>query len=309
MDDTAKLPLTFSYLTFSHVQKDDSLLPYLPYAGGCFLASVFLTFSGIIDTHPQALALATYCIQLGWLILQIQGATLVERFGTRNQAMTLFKVWLVAMQFLDVNRRFLSSLTGGAADAAVVVSSGLKAIAQQEGVVATALSTYYRTVLCSTLPTTCQSIGRALLAVGVAHSKVFEVGTVGEEGVCGSILDRGSSSPGTSPLSSSPISTWTSPTYSTSRSNITNGERRLGMKEMEYHMLFEIVAGLGVSGLMVLVWLVMALRQGTGSIKSVRQLSVFLHHYTKVAKGNLRQVRGIVESQVDACIEKVKRVI
>lgn len=78
---------------------------------------------------------------------------------------------------------------------------------------------------------------------------------------------------------------------------------------MEYHMLFEIVAGLGVSGLMVLVWLVMALRQGTGSIKSVRRLSVFLHHHAKVAKGNLRQVRGVVESQVDACIEKVKRVI
>lgn len=225
--------------------------------------------------------------------------------------MTLFKVWLVAMQFLDVNRRFLSSLTGGAADAAVVVSSGLKAIAQQEGVVATAFRTYYRTVLCSTLPTTCQSIGRALVAVGVTQSKVFlEVGTGGEGGVCGSILDsKGSSYPGTSPLPSSPTSTWASPTCSSSRSDSTNRERRLGMKEMEYHMLFEIVAGLGVSGLMVLVWLVMALRQGTGSIKSVRRLSVFLHHHAKVAKGNLRQVRGVVESQVDACIEKVKRVI
>ncbi|KAG0325395.1 hypothetical protein BG000_001832 [Podila horticola] len=308
-----KLPLTFSFVTFSHVQNDDSLLPYLQYAGGCFLASVFLTFSGIIDTHPQALALATYCIQLGWLILQIQGATLVERFGTRNQAMTLFKVWLVAMQFLDVNRRFLSSLTGGATDAAVVVSSGLKAIAQQEGVMATALRSYYKTVLCSTLPTTCQSIGRALVAVGVAQNELLELGP-GEKGGEGPILDgaKGTLYPWTSAaVSSSPTSTLISPaTYSTSRCNISiSGERKLGMKEMEYHMLFEIVAGLGVSGLMVLVWLVMALRQGTGSIKSVRRLSVFLHHHTKVAKGNLRQLRGIVESQVDACIEKVKRVV
>ncbi|KAG0012291.1 hypothetical protein BGZ81_001681 [Podila clonocystis] len=307
-----KLPLTFSFLTFSHVQNDDSLLPYLQYAGGCFLASVFLTFSGIIDTHPQALALATYCIQLGWLILQIQGATLAERFGTRNQAMTLFKVWLVAMQFLDVNRRFLSSLTGGATDAAVVVSSGLKAIAQQEGVVATALRSYYRTVLCSTLPTTCQSIGRALVAVGVTQNKLLEMES-GREGGEGSILDgaKGTSYPWISPSSLPTSATSSSPvTYSTSRSNSSmSGERKLGMKEMEYHMLFEIVAGLGVSGLMVLVWLAMALRQGTGSISSVRRLSVFLHYHAKVAKGHLRQVRGVVESQVDACIEKVKRVV
>lgn len=227
--------------------------------------------------------------------------------------MTLFKVWLVAMQFLDVNRRFLSSLTGGATDAAVVVSSGLKAIAQQEGVMATALRSYYKTVLCSTLPTTCQSIGRALVAVGVAQNKLLELGPGGKGGE-GPILDgaKGTLYPWTSPaVSSSSTSTLISPaTYSTSRSNISiSGERKLGMKEMEYHMLFEIVAGLGVSGLMVLVWLVMALRQGTGSIKSVRRLSVFLHHHTKVAKGNLRRLRGIVESQVDACIEKVKRVV
>ncbi|KAH7051945.1 hypothetical protein BKA57DRAFT_300510 [Linnemannia elongata] len=103
------------FLTFSHLQKDDSLVPLLPYATGCFLASILLTISGIAETHPQALALATYLIQFAWLLLQIQGVMLVYMFGSHGQGGWLFRIWLVSMQVLDVHRRFLSGYLGAAA--------------------------------------------------------------------------------------------------------------------------------------------------------------------------------------------------
>ncbi|KAF9408562.1 hypothetical protein BGZ94_002271 [Podila epigama] len=293
------------------------------------VSGILLTLSGIVETHPKALALATYNIQLGWLVLQIQGSTLVQQFGTSDQAMTIFKVWLVSMQFLDVNRRFLTSLVpttlnmghAGLGSVEVGMQTMFEHQQQQQyqnGIVMHAIQTYYSTVLCSALPTTCQTISRVLVTLGIAQSELMQA--MAGTGVHG--MEVGTAPQGvglswmapTSTLSS--LSFSKSPTYRTDsiqsgskEFNGGRGEHGHGMKEMEYQVLFEVVAGLGVSSLMVLVWLVMALRQGTGSIKSVRRMSVFLHHHTKRLKGHLRDLHHAAGSQVDACIEMIKRVV
>ncbi|KAG0238019.1 hypothetical protein BGW41_008284 [Actinomortierella wolfii] len=92
----------------AHLQKDDSMISLVPYGAGCFLAGGLLIVSGIAETHPKALAIASQLIQIGWWILQMQGLMWVQWMGgSAYQVNTTFQVWVWALQLLDVHRRFL----------------------------------------------------------------------------------------------------------------------------------------------------------------------------------------------------------
>ncbi|KAG0054574.1 hypothetical protein BGZ90_005943 [Linnemannia elongata] len=266
------------FLTFSHLQKDDSLVPLLPYATGCFLASILLTISGIAETHPQALALATYLIQFAWLLLQIQGVMLVYMFGSHGQGGWLFRIWLVSMQVLDVHRRFLSGYLGAAAS-----STGLNGGGEGgSGLNGT-------------------SVFGSLAAGGSGSSSGYGASGGGGGGATfGKLSPRG--------VSSSMIgSSKTSPSSSSSPSS-TGGVA--GMKEMENLVVFEILAGVGVSGLMCLVWAAMAIRRGgLVAIPGVRRTRARMHRWGKTVKG-LRdewwEGLGGLERKVDAVVEQMK---
>ncbi|KAG9071207.1 hypothetical protein KI688_008752 [Linnemannia hyalina] len=344
------------FLTFSHIQKDDSLVPLLPYATGCFLASVLLTISGIAETHPQALALATYLIQFGWLLLQIQGVMLVYMFGSQGQGGWLFRVWLVSMQVLDVHRRFLSAYLGAAASLTGLNGEGLNGtsvfgslaaggsglssrhgadggggatfgvlsleqesssmIGQQhsagdeamllQGVIASVWG-YYTGMLCTTGPASiCDLIASSSSSSSVsvlaflstlAHAATtattttatVKAASMSHSHATYSTPYTGSSK--TSPSSSSPSSTG-------------------GMKEMENLVVFEILAGVGVSGLMCLVWAAMAIRRGgLVAIPGVRRTRIRMQRWGKTVKG-LRDEWwvgfGGLERKVDAFVEQMK---
>ncbi|KAF9294399.1 hypothetical protein BGZ88_003944 [Linnemannia elongata] len=355
------------FLTFSHLQKDDSLVPLLPYATGCFLASILLTISGIAETHPQALALATYLIQFAWLLLQIQGVMLVYMFGSHGQGGWLFRIWLVSMQVLDVHRRFLSGYLGAAASSTGLngggeggsglngtsvfgslaaggsgsssghaasggggatfgklspggVSSSMIGQRHSAGDEAMLLQDviasvwgYYTGMLCTTGPasicdfiTSCSSSSSSMSVLSflstLAHAATTATTTTTAPAKATSIshshatystLNTGSSK--TSPSSSSSPS-------------LTGGVA--GMKEMENLVVFEILAGVGVSGLMCLVWAAMAIRRGgLVAIPGVRRTRARMHRWGKTVKG-LRDEwwvgLGGLERKVDAVVEQMK---
>jgi hypothetical protein len=252
---------------------------------------VLLTISGIAETHPQALTLATYLIQLGWLLLQIQGAKLAQRFGTHGQCLVLFNVWFFSTQLLDVHRRFLktgwlplsagvsenvdvgrpssigsSSSIGDGAETRLAreqIQSFERAKLQAQGVPITSSRVYYMTLLCNAMPVAC------------------DLSTYDHSLVSSSSLSSGSSRSLSSTSSSGGIA---------------------GMKEMEHLVLFEIAAGFLVSAAMVLVWLAMALRQGAeGSTTHAR-----VQRVAKTAKGQAHSWRGLVAAKVDAFVEGLK---
>lgn len=82
------------------------------------------------------------------------------------------------------------------------------------------------------------------------------------------------------------------------------------MKEMENLVVFEILAGVGVSGLMCLVWAAMAIRRGgLVAIPGVRRTRARVQRWGKTVKG----VRdewwvglGGLERKVDAVVEQMK---
>jgi len=219
-------------------------VPLLPYASGCFLASVLLTISGIAETHPQALALATYLIQFGWLLLQIQGVMLVYTFGSHGQGLTLFKVWVVLMQLMDFHRRFLSSYLS-----ALSLSSFLSTLTGRRGdATATSFS-----------PTHHQNNKQS----HHQHPKGGQALAV-----------------------------------------VSGGG---GMKEMENLVLFEVVAGLGVSGLMCLLWAAMAIRRGgVVAIPGVRRTRARVQRWAKTIKGLRDEWREAVVAKVDTVVEQAK---
>ncbi|KAF9165720.1 hypothetical protein DFQ26_009479 [Actinomortierella ambigua] len=104
----------------AHLQKDDSMVSLLPYGAGCFLAGGLLIVSGIAETHPKALAIASQLIQIGWWILQMQGLVWLQWMGgSAYQVNTTFQVWVWTLQLLDVHRRFLQRVAlceGGCPD-------------------------------------------------------------------------------------------------------------------------------------------------------------------------------------------------
>ncbi|KAG9324237.1 hypothetical protein KVV02_002184 [Mortierella alpina] len=273
------MSLTDMLPTFAHLQKDDSKVPLLPYATGCFLASILLTISGIAETHPHALTLATYLIQCGWLLLHIQGALLVQQYGNHSQCMTLFKVWLVAVQMLDVHRRFLDSALASSpslfddgtssgsqsAHGSIMEAPGESAGHRQGyvmgGTTLNLIRTYYLRMLCSAIPTACRLSFTSASSLSANPHLLYQSVD----------MHTGVGSRGDGAVSTTP---------STASSGAT------GMREMEYLVLFEILAGLGVSSVMCLVWLAMALNQGAaGSTSpSVRGLSATLHRSCKTAK-------------------------
>ncbi|KAF9584343.1 hypothetical protein BGW38_006798 [Lunasporangiospora selenospora] len=99
---------------------------------------------------------------------------------------------------------------------------------------------------------------------------------------------------------------------SNSHSSLTEGSssNSAGIREMEYEVAFELFAGLCVSGLMCLVWLGMALRQGgngrRGAISSVRRMSISLQRFSKQLKGGVEECKMALEAKIDALVEKIK---
>ncbi|KAG0364276.1 hypothetical protein BGZ54_007676 [Gamsiella multidivaricata] len=292
-------------LTFAHIQKDDSLVPLLPYAAGCFLASVLLTISGIAETHPQALALATYLIQFGWLLLQIQGAKLVQRFGTHGQCMVLFNIWVVAMQVLDVHRRALkmelfstagdgssnsktlsadgriSMLNGNSGADLEHTYSGGYGHGQEGGVVAT-VRAYYISMLCNALPAAWDLSG------------LFAPLSITSSRMNASTINKGS--PPSSSLTGS----------SSGSGSLSSATTVAGMREMEYLVLFEIAAGLGVSVVMCTVWLGMTIRQGGSSSMGVWRWSARVQRIIKTVKGRALHWRAILEDKVERCVGRTQ---
>ncbi|CAO3571456.1 unnamed protein product [Mortierella alpina] len=286
--------------TFAHLQKDDSKVPLLPYATGCLLASILLTISGIAETHPHALALATYLIQCGWLLLHIQGALLVQQYGNHSQCMTLFKVWLVSVQLLDVHRRFLDSAlasssslfedatgSGSLAHGSLTEVSGSIGHRQgfaMGGTTLNSIRTYYLRMLCSAIPSAC-GLSSFTSASSLPANPYHQHQSID--------MHTGLSSRG-------------SGVTHTVASTVSSGAT--GMREMEYLVLFEILAGLGVSSVMGLVWLAMVLRQGAdGSTSpSVRRLSATLHRSCKTAKGQAQEWMAVLENAMDALVDGIK---
>lgn len=86
-----------------------------------------------------------------------------------------------------------------------------------------------------------------------------------------------------------------------------------GMKEMENLVVFEILAGVGVSGLMCLVWAAMAIRRGgLVAIPGVRRTRARVQRWGKTVKGlrdewwvGLEGLEGL-ERKVDALVEQMK---
>ncbi|KAF9432175.1 hypothetical protein BGZ76_011175 [Entomortierella beljakovae] len=274
-------------LRFSHIQKDDSLIPLLPYAAGCFLASLLLTISGIAETHPQALVLATYLIQFGWLLLQIQGSSLVQKFGTQSQCIALFNLWLVMMQLLDVHRRNLRSFTSGMMGDSFDAlegepnysikngstesrlgrnfSSGF--VGQEKGkTTATNVRAFYRSMVCGALPAAC-----GISSISLGHKSKLSSTTDSIDYTSTMTMEAGSMS---------------------------------GMREMEYLVLFELGAGLFTSILMFAVWLVMNLRQGGNKPKTVQKLLIQWQQINRRIKG-LRNDWRLLKSDTNITIERI----
>ncbi|KAI8602597.1 hypothetical protein EDD21DRAFT_69225 [Dissophora ornata] len=271
-------------ITFAHIQRDDSLVPLLPYATGCFLASVLLTISGIAETHPQALFLATCLIQIGWLLLHVQGVMLVQKFGTPVQSAVLFHVWLVSMQLLDVHRRFLKTFAAvsnsdfGGTTGNFSQCSGpgdrqtlAQALAQpghaQGNTTSMTVRAYYMKMLCSALPAVCERSQLSARMGGVGSGcKAFPLG---------------------------------------SESAAAAGAT--GMQEMERLVLFEIAAGLGVSLVMIMVWLAMTLRQqGGDGPAGVRKVSARWQRVSKTVRGLGHDLRVLVAAKVEGVVDGLK---
>ncbi|KAG0239240.1 hypothetical protein BGX31_002912 [Mortierella sp. GBA43] len=266
--------------TLAHVQKDDSSVPILPYAAGCFLAAILLTISGIAETHPQALALATDLIQLGWLLLQIQGIQLVQASG---QCMTLFHVWLVMVQLFDVHRRGLQTfitmptsgdwskdIAGYNLDSGRENRSGFDQ-GQGQAVMAT-VRAFYRSMLCNALPAACDMA-------------FFSPGPVADT--------QGCSNMASSPLIPGAVS---------AAMETMASDGIPGMREMEYMVLFEIAAGLVVSGIMFLAWMAMAIQQGQGSRYTsarLRRLGARWQRIEKTIKGHARDWKALLEARIE----------
>ncbi|GJJ75987.1 hypothetical protein EMPS_08345 [Entomortierella parvispora] len=266
-------------LILTHLQKDDSLIPLLPYASGCLLASVLLTISGIAETHPKALALATQLIQLGWLLLQIQGAMLVWKFGTRGQATALFKVWLVSVQLLDVHRRYLvlffatttlnvnSAVMGHQSPrwSSLPFSTPVNMEESRRGSLARSSddgdNLGLTTITMATFEQGNGNVSSNVLGSVRAYYKSMVCSAVPELCNLQTVLQNPSLIPGTSDKQE----VFRKEYGHGQDGDITQSTVAVGMKEMEYQVVFEILAGLGVSALMVAVWLLMrALQRRTG---------------------------------------------
>jgi len=225
------------------------------------------------------LALATQLIQLGWLLLQIQGAMLVWTFGTRGQATALFKVWLVSVQLLDVHRRYLilffatttlnvnSAVMGHHSPtwSSLPISTSLN-LEESIGLLGRKSYDGDNLGLATTTMAAIRQDTRNLTSSVLGSVRAYYMCMV-----CSAVPEL--------------CSFQTSPQYPTWNSGGSNEQEMVrngrdhgqdvdvaqtaavvGMKEMEYQVVFEILAGLGVSAFMVAVWLWMrALQQGTGT--------------------------------------------
>ena len=76
---------------------------------------------------------------------------------------------------------------------------------------------------------------------------------------------------------------------------------------MENLVLFEVVAGLGVSGLMCLLWAAMAIRRGgVVAIPGVRRTRARVQRWAKTIKGLRDEWREAVVAKVDTVVEQAK---
>lgn len=75
------------------------------------------------------------------------------------------------------------------------------------------------------------------------------------------------------------------------------------MKEMENLVVFEILAGVGVSGLMCLVWAAMAIRRGgVVAVPGVPRTMARMQRWSK----KMKTWRGVFGAKVDAVVEQMK---
>jgi len=80
-----------------------------------------------------------------------------------------------------------------------------------------------------------------------------------------------------------------------------------GMQEMECLVLFEIAAGLGVSLVMIMVWLAMTLRQQGGYVPAgVRKVGARWQRVSKTVRGHGHDLRVLVAAKIEAFVDGLK---
>ncbi|KAG0288966.1 hypothetical protein BGZ97_006615 [Linnemannia gamsii] len=95
--------------------------------------------------------------------------------------------------------------------------------------------------------------------------------------------------------------------HSRAASAPTEGGGGSGMKEMEKLVVFEILAGVVVSGLMCFVWAVMAIRRGgVVAIPGVRRTMARMQRWGKMVKMLRDEWKGVLGAKVDAVVEQMK---
>ncbi|KAF8980323.1 hypothetical protein BGZ46_004360 [Entomortierella lignicola] len=215
------------------------------------------------ETHPQALAIATYLIQFGWLLLHIQGAKLVQRFGTQGQCITLFNIWLVLMHLLDIHRRYLTTFTSGLNAAATVATGAAGDNLDIFSAISTIIPSSGRELATSGLIGNSDSSAYLRQGQVKGNAALMTVQAFYTTMVCNAIPEAC----GLSPLSLDDAKRTSLPTVMSSRGN--GGIGGAGMREMEYLVLFELVAGFCTSMALCIIWATMTFKQGGNGNGSV----------------------------------------
>lgn len=246
--------------------------------------------------------------------------------------MALFKVWLVSVQLLDVHRRYLVLFIAGLnVNSAAVMGQHLSSSVWGSHSQVVATATYegseFDSIKGSNGLNGRTSIGPAKAAgetQGYQYPGVIQ--EVGASNVLGSVqayytamicnavpvLCTGNSS------YSSWISGGSSST-SMASSHHQNTEAMMvvataGMQEMEYQVVFEILAGLGMSVVMVAVWLWMtALQAGSvvpsfSSSRAPSSLQSRIHQTVRTIQNKAHCWQVFLEETVDLISEQVAKV-
>ncbi|KAI1315697.1 hypothetical protein EDD11_000471 [Mortierella claussenii] len=301
------------------------MVPFLPYAAGCFLASILLTLAGIAETHPKALSLATYLIQFGWLLLQIQGAQLVQRIGTHRQCKILFNIWLISMQLLDVHRRFFKVFTlagiapigmapfkAAAASAAAAATVSVTSVSSASEALITAIYPKLITSPMTTLLDSREGMGMAYDCLqsrggGTALTTVRAYYMAMLCSVWPTTCRLASTSTVCNVMEATESFTNESPLLTTAAVSTS-----MGMHEMECLVLFEIAGGMGVCLAMCFAWLVMASWEDKAKVETWSRIQVGRvqtakwQRECKTIKGYAHKWRALVETKVEAAVEGFK---
>ena len=227
--------------------------------------------------------------------MHIQGVLLAQTMSTPGQCMTLFHVWLVTVQVLDVHRRGLQTFVTHSGGVANPMDDPCTNVAgdrygnfygqecgsgQGQGhAPSTVVRAFYTSMLCNAIPAVCNMSSGSSITTN-QDNKI-------------SLLSSSRSGYG----------------QSAAIGTTTSGEGIAGMREMEYLVLFEMVAGFIVSGIMLLAWVTMAIRQGQGSrcmSTSARRLYARWQRIKKTIKGHAHDWRVQLEAKVDAFVDRAK---